>query len=332
MEARKALLAVGLLLVIVASALAALGVVPVTAQTNEFKAVYHEGNIPLDPQDGLWQQLDKKQMPLASQLLAYPTRLDTTPRQIEFTAVHNGTHFAIYLEWNDDTMDVPELGALDQFPDAVAVQFPVFKGEQPYICMGMPDNPVNIVMWKAGQGAEALVAGSGYGTRGGENEARGLQKAMTSPIQVLPDQEQVWISKAVYDNGKWKVVLLRPTGSVGDYTPNLAPGDTVSLAFALWDGSRYERAGSKVTSGWTTMMLEAPVTAVAQQPAEQPQEEQAPAAEQPAEQQEPEVVIQPAATGTVKAVVVGFIVAVLMALILVAVLYQKGVIKGGAGK
>ncbi len=330
MEARRALLAIGVLLVIVASALAALGVVPVTAQTNEFKAAYHEGNIPLNPDDSLWQQLDKKQVPLASQLLAYPTRLDTTPRQIEFTAVHNGTHFAIYLEWSDDTMDVPEVGALDQFPDAVAVQFPVFKGEQPYICMGMPDNPVNIVMWKAGEGPEALVAGSGYGTRGGENTARGLQKAMTSPIERLPDNEQVWIANATYEDGKWKVVLMRPTGSVGEYTPNLAPGETLSVAFALWDGARYERAGSKVTSGWNTMTLEAPAAAAPAPAQEQPQE-QAPAQqqEQPAEQQ-PEVIIQPAATGTVKAVVVGFIVAVIMALIMLAVLYQKGVIKGGS--
>lgn len=318
----------GVLLILAASTLAVLGIVPVTAQTNAYTAKYVQGAIPLDPTSGLWQQTDRGNAVLVAQLLTYPQRLDTQPRQVSYAAVHNGTHFAIYLEWSDETQDAPALGALDQFPDAVAVQFPVMAGEQPYVCMGMPDNPVNIVMWKADGTVESLVAGSGYGTKGQqEQETRGLQKTPTSPIHKLPPQEQVWTAKATYSDGKWKVVLVRPAGGTGEYTPSLDPGSEVSIAFALWDGSKYERAGSKVTSGWMTLQLEAPAAAGPAE-AQTVTETQTQTVTQTATVTSTVTETVAAATGSVKAAIVGFLAALLIAIIMLALLYRKGALKG----
>ena len=322
----KIILALGLLIALVASAMATLGMIPVSAQTNTYTAKYIDGAIPLDPTDPAWSQVDKGNAVLVAQLLTYPQRLDTQPRQIQYAVVHNGTHIAVYLEWSDDTEDVPGPGELDKFPDAVAVQFPVKSGEQPYVCMGMQDNPVHIVMWKAGKGAESLVAGSGYGTREGEDTARGLHSVPTSPIATLPPEEQVWKSKATYEDGKWKVVLVRPTGSVGEYVPELDPGSEVSIAFALWDGSKYERAGSKVTSGWQMLELEKPaagVETVTETVTETATETVT------ATTTLTETTTLPAATGSVKAAIVGFLAALIIAIIMLALLYRKGALKGG---
>ncbi|MCE4605700.1 MAG: ethylbenzene dehydrogenase-related protein [Desulfurococcales archaeon] len=320
---------IGILLIFVASALAVMGIVPVTAQTNAYTAKYVQGTIPLDPTAELWQQADKGNAVLVAQLLTYPQRLDTQPRQVSYAAVSNGTHFAIYIEWSDETKDVPPVGSLDQFPDAVAVQFPVLAGEQPYVCMGMPDNPVNIVLWRSNGTVENLVAGSGYGTKGQqEQEARGLQKTPTSPIVKLPPEEQVWTASASYSDGKWRVVLARPTGGVGNFTPSLDPGSEVSIAFALWDGSKYERAGSKVTSGWMTLKLEAPAGPTEAQTVTATETQAAGTVTETVTQTTTVTETVAAATGSVKAAIVGFLAALVVAIIMLALLYRKGALKG----
>ncbi|MEB3861346.1 MAG: ethylbenzene dehydrogenase-related protein [Desulfurococcales archaeon] len=320
---------IGVLLIFAASTLAVMGIVPVTAQTNAYTAKYVQGPIPLDPTAGLWQQAEKGNAVLVAQLLTYPQRLDTQPRQVSYAAVSNGTHFAIYLEWSDETEDVPQLGALDQFPDAAAVQFPVMAGEQPYVCMGMPDNPVNIVMWSADGKVENLVAGSGYGTKGQqEQQARGLHKTPTSPIVKLPPEEQIWTASASYSDGKWRVILVRPTGGVGSFTPSLDPGSEVSIAFALWDGSKYERAGSKVTSGWMTLKLEAPAGAAAVETVTVTETQAAGTVTQTVTQTATVTETIAAATGSVKAAIVGFLAALVIAIIMLALLYRKGALKG----
>ncbi len=229
----------------------------VTAQAPTVTSKYVNEDIPLDPNHAMWKELQLSEALLAGQQLVYPFSLDKGTRTLKFVSVHNGTHLAIYIEWDDETMDVEEPGKLDVFGDAVAVQFPVYQTELPNICMGTVDNPVNIVFWKAGVGVQNLVAGTGYGLSPEQREALGLHKVPTSPIERLPDQAQIWDAKGVYDNNKWKVVLIRPLGSIHELVPTFRPGESVSIVFAQWDGSKGERAGAKATGGWMTLKLEA---------------------------------------------------------------------------
>ncbi len=231
--------------------------VVVTAQVPEVAVKYVEGAIPLDPNSPTWADVQGVDVQLASQALVYPVAPTAESRTLLVRALHNGTHVAFYLEWSDDTRDVAAPGVLDTFPDAVAIQFPTRLGQLPYICMGMVDNPVNIIYWKAGVGAENLVAGAGYGLSPEQRDALGLARSPVSPVELLPPNAQVVTAVATYAQGTWRVVMVRPTASVHPLMAQLVPGQPISTAFAVWDGSKGERGGLKATSGWISFVLEA---------------------------------------------------------------------------
>ena len=251
----------------VAVVLAVLGTVVVTAQLSLVTVRFVNGSLPLDPTAPTWPK--PVDVPLSSQTLVYPLPAATETRAVSVAAVYNGTHIAFLLSWSDATEDLPKPGGLDVFPDAVAIQFPVSRAQLPYICMGTVDTPVNIIYWKAGVGAENLVAGAGYGLNPQQREALGLQTTPTSPLELLPTSAQVVQAYATYGGGKWYVILIRPLGSVHPLMASLA-GD-FSVAFAVWDGARGERGGLKATSGWIQFVLEKPA-----QPTPQPVPQPAP--------------------------------------------------------
>jgi DMSO reductase family type II enzyme heme b subunit len=251
---RHELLLPGIALV-VAVALATLGIVVVTAQVK-----FINGTLPVDPASPLWPK--PADVPLTDQTLVYPLASAVENRAVSVAAVYNGTHIAFLLTWKDATQDVAKPGGLDVFPDAVAVQFPVSRAQLPYICMGTVDNPVNIIYWRAGVGVENLVAGAGYGLSPQQRETLGLQATPTSPVELLPDSAQVVQAYAVYKDGAWYVVLVRPLGSVHPLMSSLA--DDFSAAFATWDGSKGERGGLKATSGWVQFRLERRIIAAPQ--------------------------------------------------------------------
>ncbi len=243
-------------------ALGAAGVALVTAQAPEITAVYVDGAIPLDPASEFWAQAEKADVPVVAQLLTYPVSQVTDARSLRVAAAVNTTHLAVYIEWEDPTMDVPVPGGLDVFPDKVAVQMPLDPGELPYVCMGTTEQPVSIVLWEAPEKAETLIAGSGYGRDSAEREAMGLQSKPTSPIERAPEDAQVWMASAEYRDGRWMVVLYRPLGAASSAVTSLSPGAAISVAFAVWQGSNNEIGGMKHTSSWYTLKLAAPEAAL----------------------------------------------------------------------
>ena len=249
----------GTLLGIIASVLVAaiatgLGVVLATSQTPVIIVHYKQGAIPLNPDASLWNSISKVSIPLSPQMLVYPQTYKSVSRTLKVAAVYNGTHFALFIEWKDPTKDVEGIpGNISAFADAVAAEFPVNSSGMPYICMGDTAHPVNIVFWKAGRGVENMIAGSGYGMQPGEKYAIGMEEATTSPVEELPPQAQIWVASAKYENGMWKIVLMRPMGSVFPLVPSFKPGETTSVAFANWEGSLDQRAGMHEISGWFTL-------------------------------------------------------------------------------
>ena len=229
----------------------------VTGQAPDVAAKYVAGNLVQDAQAAMKDVAVEYKTGLTAQQIVYPLS-DPGSAEISYNVMHNGTHIAFYIKWKDETKDMPIGDVIDQFPDAVAIQFPVFKGELPYVCMGDTRNPVNIVMWKSNRGAETLVSASEYGRGKVQREALQMFESKTRPIQRAPAEDQIWYSDAYYDNGEWMVVLIRPLGSTSPLTPTLEPGSTTSIVFAVWDGAKNERAGLKKTSGWLTVELEQP--------------------------------------------------------------------------
>jgi DMSO reductase family type II enzyme heme b subunit len=240
-----------------AAALTMLDTPLVTAQTPELVARFVNGSLPLDTGAQLWAELDPVEVTLGSQSIVYPLT-PTSVATLRVSAAYNLSHVAFYLEWDDPSMDVEVPGGIDVFADAVAIQLPISEDSLPYICMGTVSDPVYIVYWKAPGTIEALVAGSGYGLSPEEREALGLSKTPKSPVERLPESEQDWVANAVYEDGKWRLVMVRAAGSNHPLETGFRPGGELGIVLARWEGSSYERGGLKKISGWMSLKMEEP--------------------------------------------------------------------------
>lgn len=65
-------------------------------------------------------------------------------------------------------------------------------------------------------------------------------------------------SKAIWKEGKWRIALSLPRHQ--DQF-DFAPGGTVPIGFAAWDGNNKERGGEKAVSSWYFLALEKPAPA-----------------------------------------------------------------------
>jgi len=66
------------------------------------------------------------------------------------------------------------------------------------------------------------------------------------------------VSSAAYRDGLWTVVLTRPFSAEDPDAAQLAPGDFVPLAVAVWEGSNPTQ---RAVSGWIDVILQAPRSA-----------------------------------------------------------------------
>jgi mono/diheme cytochrome c family protein len=63
-------------------------------------------------------------------------------------------------------------------------------------------------------------------------------------------EDQDVLSSAVWGNGRWFVTMFRRVDTGQEHDIHLRPGRRVPVAFAVWDGSRGDRDGVKLISGW----------------------------------------------------------------------------------
>lgn len=133
---------------IVAGAFTLLKVPLASSQGTTLVAAQVEGELPLeDPDSPLWQQATAIEVPLSAQMVTKPMILETRVKSVAARALHDGSKVAFLLEWADDTKNDQTIRVQD-FRDAVALQFPVTEG-QPFFCMGMQGGNVDIWHWKA---------------------------------------------------------------------------------------------------------------------------------------------------------------------------------------
>jgi hypothetical protein len=77
------------------------------------------------------------------------------------------------------------------------------------------------------------------------------------PLVPLPDESQVVMGKGVFQDGRWKVALVRPlVAKEKDIT--FAVGKPIPIAFYAWDGSNGEQRLLLSLSSWFYLVLEAP--------------------------------------------------------------------------
>jgi len=106
------------------------------------------GDLPVaDPESRVWGKASAIFVPLSAQNVARPMLLETRVKTLIVRALYNRSQIALLVEWADDTQD-DSMVRVQDFRDAVAVQFPLVEG-QPFFCMGQQGSDVNIWHWKA---------------------------------------------------------------------------------------------------------------------------------------------------------------------------------------
>lgn len=238
-----------------------------------------EGAVPEDPADAAWDKAAPMDMRLAGQVIAAPRWQNPSIDMVTVRAIANKTEIAFRMVWDDpfkdvvhkkdkefDVAELSKVGAyssyvkafggaargLETFRDSVALQFPVKSPEgtkKPHFFRGNSSNQVNLWIWRsevdAAQGASEPAAI--------EANARGWRQ----PPKVQAGEKQQLASKAVWDQGRWSLVMKRSltTGDKNDV--QFAPGKFIPMSLNAWDGSNGEHGLIMSLSSWYFVFIEA---------------------------------------------------------------------------
>ncbi|MBI1976911.1 MAG: c-type cytochrome [Candidatus Omnitrophica bacterium] len=196
-----------------------------------------KGSLSLEPLSNQWKQAK----PVFVALTPLWWR-DERVEGVEVKAIHDGEKIAVHLSWADPTRD-DTAAAVQSFSDGAALQFSM-KKDPPFFGMGNKETAVHFWHWKAAWQ---------------EDEKEMAEEAMAKGLGTLtrqrPSAEKVQ-AKGVWHDGKWEVVFSRPLGSSEQGALQLNPGETISAAFAVWDGAKSDRNGQKMVSIWNELKLE----------------------------------------------------------------------------
>jgi hypothetical protein len=86
--------------------------------------------------------------------------------------------------------------------------------------------------------------------------ANALRAQGFGTVTMMPKVSQVVSGQGSWRDGRWTVVLRRPLDVSADSGIQLAPGDSLSFAIAIWDGAARDRNGQKLVSIWHDLELE----------------------------------------------------------------------------
>jgi hypothetical protein len=285
-------------LILLAIALTLFKIPVASSQSVMLSAAYVEGDLPLaDPDSALWQQSTAIDVPLSAQNIAAPRLAETTVKSIKARALSNGTQLAVLVEWSDPTQD-DSMVRVQDFRDAVAVQFPLITGE-PFVCMGVAGTNVNIWHWKADWQADRtarqdmetaypnmnvdfypfanteLPAPTDYADPNymtAYQAGNPFAQTHTTPVEnliaggfgsltSLPPADQIVQGYGEYTDGRWRVIFARDLKAAQPEDAQFATGQIYPLAFAAWDGANEERNGQKSTSQWVSLSIARPPAA-----------------------------------------------------------------------
>lgn len=285
---------------LIAATAMAFGPLPAQAQEKATLLAKSVDRVPSAPDDEAWSAADILPVPLAPQAVVKPRAYETGVTELTIRALYDADRLALLLEWGDALADTELAGVADfrdavavEFPADPANGIP-------YFAMGEPGKPVTIYQWKAdwqyGHDHDVTarhpdmisdwypysdrpageIAGLGDYTEdpifltaaaaGSPLSDMGLQAR--TPVEKLSaegfgtltpvgEAAQDGFGNGTPGDGRWQVVLTMPRQQGGF---SFAPGMTLPMAFAVWDGARLERGGEKAVSTWYFVSLEQPVS------------------------------------------------------------------------
>lgn len=248
--------------------LGGLGIPIVSSEGMIIRAQAVTGNIPVAPDDPLWQKMPPMILPLSGQIITRPVWPEPTARALSVRAVHNDTDIAFLLEWQDNTKN--DRLTPGTFRDGVAMGLPL--GDAPaFFCMGQLDHYINIWHWKADwqsdidrravRSTEKDKAISGEPRRFEviPRRASSVEDLIGGGFSTLTTKEKQGRvqGKATWKDGTWRVVMRRPLSSEEqENEAKLIPGRIQAVSFAVWNGENKERNGQKAIAPWFQLSLD----------------------------------------------------------------------------
>lgn len=242
-----------------------------------------------DPTAAFWKKVPRGAITLIAQPMVNPRPEKTNTETVAVQAVHDGTSIAFRLVWNDSERS--DAGRLNEFSDALALQFPVNGSAGTPPMMGAKGLPVHIYHWRAqyqrdkdtgkpemaelypqmsvdmyqmdfkearsGTDAEKESFSPGLAEGNPQSYAkRGVDEIIAEGFSTSAVQEgQSGAAHAVWDNGRWALVITRPLAVEGG--SSLKVGEESYVAFAAWQGGENEVGSRKsVTMSWLPVEMQ----------------------------------------------------------------------------
>lgn len=226
------------------------------------------GDLPLSPDATFWSSPDapkKISLELGPQMITNPKWPNPSVKEVNLSAVSNGSDIAFLLEWEDAAKD-NFYGHSDRYTDQAALMFPLQPAaEAPMITMGSENEVVNIWQWKAawekdiGDQNNKRTRGPDDFTSTGTTVAR---PDRASPVEdlnaegfstlTIQDEQNVQ-GKGMWKDKRWRVVFRRSLTD-SDSGDAQFKGAT-QMAVAVWNGGNNERNGQKGIIGWILLRL-----------------------------------------------------------------------------
>ncbi|WP_457626598.1 ethylbenzene dehydrogenase-related protein [Persephonella sp.] len=206
---------------------------------------YVKEDIPADPDAYLWKTVRGKKVFLYPQISVrlndrQANRLIPKKKLVEamVKVAYNNDSIAVYIRWKDETPSIQTVYDTNRFADGVSIEFPNKFGKGitlPYVGMGDENHPVTVYLQKVVEGKDyqKVFVSEGFGSLTETDE----------PAQI----EMKYNEKTK----EWTAVFKRPLKTENS---NLKAG-LVPVAFAVWDGNKFERDGNKSLSRWKFIKL-----------------------------------------------------------------------------
>jgi DMSO reductase family type II enzyme heme b subunit len=236
-----------------------------------------EGEIPDSPQDPVWAQAQPMDIRLTGQVVAAPRWQNPSIELATLKAVYNETEIAFLVQWDDPFKDIThqvdqefepgeivKVGAfnsyvaandmvprqLETYRDSVALQFPTkltVGTKKPHFVRGGSSDPVHLWVWKADLQAQ-----------GNRSVEEAIVRGWRQAPKVQPQDQQQISATAVWEQGRWNVVMKRPLVTDDRNDVQFVKGRFIPMAVNAWDGSNGEHGMIMSLSTWYNVVLEAP--------------------------------------------------------------------------
>jgi Ethylbenzene dehydrogenase len=256
--------------------------VPVPIEKQKFtvlKVKYLEHAIDFNGEGSeVWKKIKAQKVSLVHQVMTKPWPKSLIP-PIIVKAFHNRKDIYFYLQWLDDSED--RLKAGNQFPDACALMFPLDKESQPSSLMMGFIGKSNIWQWKANHDDQFWLKKKipvstyvDFHTPFEDKETLSLAKitlksAVTDMVAIrvatiTPKELQNVSGRGSWredpnkeESGGWYVIFKRSLKIIDkEKDAAFMLGETGRVAFAIWNGSQWDRGGRKSISDWVRLEVE----------------------------------------------------------------------------